>query len=76
MFVSDDLKKRMESQHRTTADIVIEVLSKATAVYDQNAKADTYHAMRVRELWLVDTDAKQIEVRSFESGKNAICKYR
>ncbi|MBP7281801.1 MAG: Uma2 family endonuclease [Leptospiraceae bacterium] len=31
--------------------------------YDKTTKADTYEALGVRELWLVDADAKQIEVR-------------
>ena len=30
--------------------------------------------MGVREMWLVDTDKKEIEVRSFEAGKTAVFK--
>ena len=71
MYISEELKKRMKPQHRTTADIVVEVLPESSAVYDRKTKADTYRAMGVRELWLVDTDKKEVEVRSFETGKNA-----
>ena len=72
MYVSDDLKKSMKLRHWTTADIVVEVLSKSSAVYDRKTKSDTYRAMGVRELWLVDTDTKEVEVRSFETGKSVL----
>jgi Uma2 family endonuclease len=74
MYIWDELKERMKPQHRTTADIVVEVLSKSSAVYDRKTKVDTCHAMGVRELWLADTDTKEVEVRSFETGKNAVYK--
>jgi len=41
-------------------------------VYDRRTESETYRAMRVREMWLVDTDKKQIEVRSFEATKSAV----
>ena len=44
-------------------DIVFEYLSKSTRVYDRTTKADTYLALGVRELWLVDPDTLSIEVR-------------
>jgi Uma2 family endonuclease len=72
MYISDQLMAGMSREHRTRADIVIEVTSPSTAVYDRGAKADTYRAMRVRELWLVDSVAQQIEVRSFEIGRTAV----
>src|SRR5438093_9323050 len=55
-------------------DIVVEIMSPKTAVYDMTTKSDTYQAMGVREMWLVDTDVKQIVVRSFEAGKSAVYK--
>jgi len=36
------------------ADLVVEVISPGSAIYDRNTKADTYGALGVRELWLVD----------------------
>ena len=46
-----------------TADIVIEVLSLSTEKYEKTTKADTYEALDIRELWLVDPQDKTIEIR-------------
>ena len=46
-----------------SADLVVEILSPGTAVYDRTAKADTYAALGVRELWLVDLQMQHIEQR-------------
>jgi len=62
MYVSNELRARM-GEHRTSADIVFEYLSKSTAVYDRTTKADTYLALGVRELWLIDIESRTIEVR-------------
>jgi len=74
MYVSHELKAQMTPGHRTRADIVVEILSPSTETYDRKTKSDTYRAMSVREMWLVDTEAKEVEVRSFEAGKIAIYK--
>ena len=42
---------------------MFEYLSRSTAVYDRTTKADTYLALGVRELWLVDPVNRKIEVR-------------
>jgi Uma2 family endonuclease len=62
MFVSDGLGKRM-GRKRTSADIVFEYLSASNAVYDRTTKADTFLALGVRELWLIDQSTTTIEVR-------------
>lgn len=62
MYVSYELRARM-GKRRTSADIVFEYLSPSTATYDQTTKADTYLALGVRELWLIDLVAASIEVR-------------
>ena len=62
MYVSDELRARMGSK-RTSADIVFEFLSRSTAIYDRTTKADTYLALGVKELWLVDPVTLTIEVR-------------
>ena len=62
MYVSNELRARM-GKRRTSADIVFEYLSKSTRVYNQTTKADTYLALGVSELWLIDSDARTIEVR-------------
>jgi Uma2 family endonuclease len=48
---------------RTSADIVFEYLSRSTSIYDRTTKADTYLALGVRELWLIDPVTATIEVR-------------
>ena len=50
-------------QYMTTADLVIEVISPGSAIYDRNTKADTYAALGVKELWLIDETLRLIEVR-------------
>lgn len=62
MYVSPELKERM-GKKRSSADIVFEYSSKSTANYDRTTKADTYLALGVRELWLVDSENAFIEVR-------------
>jgi Uma2 family endonuclease len=62
MYVSRELRRRMGTK-RTSADIVFEFLSRSTKVYDRTTKADTYLALGVRELWLVDPWNDIVEVR-------------
>jgi Uma2 family endonuclease len=62
-FISEELETRLEPKHRDTADLVIEVVSPGSAVYDRNTKADTYGALGVRELWLIDEKNESVEVR-------------
>jgi len=61
-YVSAELKARLDPKRRTTADLVVEVISPGSAMYDRNTKKDTYAALGVRELWLVDDQAETIEV--------------
>ncbi|MBC7909644.1 MAG: Uma2 family endonuclease [Pyrinomonadaceae bacterium] len=62
-YLSAELKARLDPNHRNTADLVVEVISPGSAMYDRNTKADTYGALGVRELWLVDETSETIEVR-------------
>jgi Uma2 family endonuclease len=61
-YLSPETLKKVNPKHRDTADLVVEVLSPRTAMYDRNTKADTYAALNVRELWLVDPIRKTVEV--------------
>ncbi len=63
MFVSAVLLQTTNPGRLTTADLVVEVLSPSTAMYDRTTKADTYAALKVGELWLIDTIKKTIEQR-------------
>ena len=62
MYVSRELREKMGTI-RTSADIVFEYVSRSTSVYDRTTKADTYLALGVRELWVVDPFTATIEVR-------------
>lgn len=62
-YVSAKTQALLDPNYRTTADLVIEVISPGSAIYDRNTKADTYAALGVKELWLVDEASRIIEVR-------------
>ena len=62
MYVSRELRKTF-GKMRTSADIVFEYSSRRTIIYDHTTKADTYLALGVRELWLVNPFSASIEVR-------------
>ncbi len=63
-YLSKDTEARLDPERRTTADLVIEVISPGSAIYDRNTKADTYAALGVNELWLVDETEETIERRT------------
>ncbi|MBA2491904.1 MAG: Uma2 family endonuclease [Gammaproteobacteria bacterium] len=54
-YVSAELEARLDPGHRTTANLVIEVVSPGSAIYDRNAKADNYAALGVKVMWLVES---------------------
>lgn len=58
-------------QYKSTADLVIEIMSPGSAIYDRNTKADTYAALGIRELWLVDEASGIIEVRVLKGDRYA-----
>jgi Uma2 family endonuclease len=74
MYLSAALEAKMDPRHWTHADVVVEVISPSNANYDRRTKADTYRAMGVREMWLIDNENKEVEIRSFESDKSATFK--
>ena len=65
-YISAQLAEEMGADRRERADLVVEVVSPASAVYDRTTKADTYAALGVRELWLVDQSQETVEVRTLE----------
>ncbi len=67
-LVSTERLREMGEGPRTTADLVVEISSPGSAVYDRTAKADTYAALGVRELWLVDLEQRAIERRILAEG--------
>lgn len=67
MYVSNELRETM-GERRVSADIVFEFLSESTGNYDRTTKADTYLALGVKELWLIDSDNKTVEIRNADTG--------
>jgi Uma2 family endonuclease len=67
-LVSAERLKTMDAGRMTVADLVVEILSPGSAVYDRTAKADTYAALGVSELWLVDMEKRCIEQRVLDAG--------
>jgi Uma2 family endonuclease len=70
-YVSAETQARLKPDYRTTADLVIEVISPGSAIYDRNTKADTYAALGVKELWLIDEASGIIEVRVLDGDRYA-----
>src|ERR1041385_2344332 len=71
-YVAADTKATSDPkypQYLSTADLVIEVISPSSAIYDRNTKADTYAALGVKELWLVDEASGIIEVRTLKGDR-------
>ncbi len=67
MYISQDLLAQMDLDHLTKADLVVEVISPGSAIYDRNAKAETYGALGVGELWLIDPDHRTLEAIRWDS---------
>jgi Uma2 family endonuclease len=63
MFVSAELEARM-GKKRSSAEIVFECTSESSYSYDRNNKADTYLALGVKELWLIDSESETVEIRN------------
>lgn len=53
---------------RGAPDLVIEILSPGTARRDRTVKRQLYERQGVPEYWMVDLDAKQVEVWRFAAG--------
>jgi Uma2 family endonuclease len=60
--------KQIDWKRPDRADLVVEIISPGSAIYDRNTKADTYAALGVRELWLVDPLSETVEVRHLKRG--------
>ena len=68
MIVCDPDKVKRDGVHGVP-DLVIEVLSPSTARYDRGYKKDTYESAGVREYWIVEPEAKSLEVYLLKDGK-------
>lgn len=70
-YVTAETEARLKPNYRTTADLVVEVISPESEIYDRNTKSDTYAALGVKELWLVDELSGTIEVRVLQGDRYA-----
>ena len=68
-LVTTEHLETMGAGNLVMADLVVEILSPSSAMYDRTAKADTYAALGVRELWLVDLEKRAIEQRVLADGR-------
>lgn len=68
-YLSKETEARLDPERRTTADLVIEVISPGSAIYDRNTKADTYAALGVQELWLVDETEETVGMRILKGNR-------
>jgi Uma2 family endonuclease len=50
-------------------DLVVEVVSPGTAIYDRHEKYDAYAHTGVQEYWIADPGTRTVEVLALESGK-------
>lgn len=73
-YVAVETQARLDPNYpnyMTTADLVIEVISPSSAIYDRNTKSDTYAALGIKELWLIDESSRIIEVRVLKGDRFA-----
>jgi Uma2 family endonuclease len=65
VFVSAGRQRIIQGQIWGPPDLVVEIVSRGTVRYDRGEKLDWYGRYGVRECWIVEADAKQIEVVRF-----------
>ena len=63
LYISTARAAIIQDWVRGAPDLVVEVLSPETRRRDIHVKADLYLANGVLEVWLVDPDAKSVEIR-------------
>jgi Uma2 family endonuclease len=68
LFVSRDRAGIVEEKYlRGAPDLVVEVLSPSNPGHDRKTKLEVYAEAGVREYWIVDPDARSIDVHVLES---------
>ena len=64
-----DVSKFDKRGYRGAPELIVEVLSPATAKKDKEEKLLAYEKASVKEYWIVDTKSKSIEQRILKDGK-------
>lgn len=70
-YTSAETEAQLDPARPTTADLAIEIISPGSAMYDRTTKADTYAALGVKELWLVDEVEENVELRTLTGNRYA-----
>jgi Uma2 family endonuclease len=69
LFVSKARSHIVHRWVRGAPDLVVEILSDATARADQYEKRDAYRASGVQEYWVVDPNRQNVTVHRFATGE-------
>lgn len=64
-----DPKKLDENGCKGAPDMVAEILSPHTRRYDKTTKFDLYQRAGVREYWIIDPEARMVQVYTLEKGR-------
>ena len=67
-FVICDRSKHRRDGVYGSPDLVVEVLSPATELYDRGIKKNLYQKSGVKEYWLIEPDKKSVEVYILKDG--------
>jgi len=69
VFISKDRLHIKEDGVYGAPDLIIEILSPATAYYDLRIKFKVYERYGVKEYWIVDPELKEIEIYQLQNNK-------
>jgi len=67
-FMSEEHKHRIAKQYWGVPDLVMEITSEGTSKSDREDKFHEYEEAGIPEYWIVDPDAKTIEIHALEKG--------
>ena len=68
LMVVCDRDKLDDRGIRGAPDLVVEITSKNTKLYDRKIKMSLYESAGVREYWLIDPDNKTLEIYTLQDG--------
>ncbi len=68
VLLKPNLEKATDSHVIGAPDLVVEVASPGTAIYDRRAKFDAYIQAGVPEYWIVEPASHSVEVLTIENG--------